>query len=163
MNELYNHKKIKAMVSLTHGEGFGRPLLEFSRTKKPIIASGWSGQLDFLNPQTSTLLSGQLKNIHPSTVVKDMLIPESQWFKVNTAEFSHYLRDIFENYREYKEKAVKQAKISTTQFSFDKMEEKLRDYFKNYIPEAPEQVKLKLPKLKKIEIPKLKKVEHVKG
>ena len=37
MNELYNHNKIKAMVSLTKGEGFGRPLLEFSSLDKPII------------------------------------------------------------------------------------------------------------------------------
>ena len=28
MNQLYNHPKVKAHISLTHGEGFGRPLLE---------------------------------------------------------------------------------------------------------------------------------------
>jgi len=39
MNELYNHSKIKAMVNLTKGEGYGRPLLEFSLTKKPIITT----------------------------------------------------------------------------------------------------------------------------
>jgi hypothetical protein len=38
INELYNHSKVKAMVSLTKGEGFGRPLLEFSLVKKPIIS-----------------------------------------------------------------------------------------------------------------------------
>ena len=51
MNELYNHPKIKAMVNLTKGEGFGRPLLEFSLVKKPIITTGWSGHTDFLNPE----------------------------------------------------------------------------------------------------------------
>ena len=49
LNELYNHPKVKAMVSTTKGEGFGRPLLEFSLTGKPIMASGWSGHLDFLH------------------------------------------------------------------------------------------------------------------
>ena len=48
MNELYNHPKVKAMLSFTKGEGYGRPLLEFSLTGKPIIASGWSGHTDFL-------------------------------------------------------------------------------------------------------------------
>jgi len=33
MNDLYNHEKVKALVSLTKGEGFGRPLLEFSLSK----------------------------------------------------------------------------------------------------------------------------------
>ena len=28
MNQLYNHPKVKVHVSFTHGEGFGRPLLE---------------------------------------------------------------------------------------------------------------------------------------
>ena len=45
INNLYNHPKVKAMVCLTKGEGFGRPLLEFSLVKKPIIASGWSFRL----------------------------------------------------------------------------------------------------------------------
>jgi hypothetical protein len=56
MNDLYNHPKVKSMVTTTKGEGFGRPLLEFSTTGKPIIASGWSGHLDFLNPSFTTLL-----------------------------------------------------------------------------------------------------------
>ena len=33
MNSLYNHPKMKAMVSFTKGEGFGRPLAEFALTK----------------------------------------------------------------------------------------------------------------------------------
>ena len=49
MNELYNHPKVKAMVSMTKGEGYGRPLAEFGLSKKPIIASGWSGQCRFPN------------------------------------------------------------------------------------------------------------------
>ena len=28
MNQLYNHPKVKAHLTFTHGEGFGRPLLE---------------------------------------------------------------------------------------------------------------------------------------
>ena len=52
MNSIYNHSKVKAMVSLTKGEGFGRPLLEFSLSQKPLIVSGWSGHMDFLPPRT---------------------------------------------------------------------------------------------------------------
>ena len=48
MNSFYNHSKIKAMISFAKGEGFGRPLLEFSTTGKPIIAPYYSGQTDFL-------------------------------------------------------------------------------------------------------------------
>lgn len=61
MNEIYNHPKVKAMVSLTKGEGFGRPLLEFSLTKKPILATNWSGHIDFLNSEFTSLINGELK------------------------------------------------------------------------------------------------------
>ena len=39
MNSLYNHPKIKCMVSTTHGEGYGRPLQEATMTGLPVLAS----------------------------------------------------------------------------------------------------------------------------
>jgi hypothetical protein len=163
MNELYNHSKVKAMVSLTKGEGFGRPLLEFSLTKKPIIASNWSGHKDFLSEEFTTLIPGELHNLDDSSVVQDMLMKEFQWFGVDNGVAFISLRDVFTNYKDYKEKANRQAFRSKTNFSFEKMVEQLDGYLTKYIPEFPKQVQLKLPQLKKIELPKLKKVENVKG
>ena len=48
MANLYAHPKIKAYVSLTHGEGYGLPLFEAAYHGIPIIAPDWSGHLDFL-------------------------------------------------------------------------------------------------------------------
>jgi hypothetical protein len=94
MNSLYNHSKVKAMVSLTKGEGFGRPLLEFSLTKKPIIVSGWSGHMDFLNPEFVICIGGQLKNVDPSAAVKDLILPESQWFSPDHGQIGTLLTGI---------------------------------------------------------------------
>ena len=163
MNELYNHSKVKAMVSLTKGEGFGRPLLEFSLTKKPIITSNWSGHKDFLSEEFTTLIPGELHNLDDSSVVQDMLMKEFKWFGIDNGAAFISLRDIFTNYKGYKEKANRQAFRSKTNFSFEKMVEQLDDYLTKYIPEFPKQVQLKLPQLKKIELPKLKKVENVEG
>ncbi len=159
INELYNHSKVKAMISLTKGEGFGRPLLEFSLTKKPIITSNWSGHLDYLNSEFATLINGELKNVHKSAVVKDLILEQSQWFAPNFGETGYYLRDMFENYKPYKEKAVRQAYQSKTKFSFDSMVEKLEGMLE-CVPEFPKEVKLDLPKLN---LPKLKKLENVEG
>ena len=158
MNSLYNHSKVKAMVSLTKGVGFGRPLLEFSMTNKPIIATNWSGHIDYLNPEFTTLLAGQLTNVHPSTA-NNMLLQESQWFSADHGQVGHYLKDVFENYKNYTDKGKRQGYYSRTNFSFDKMKEKLDNILTTKIPEFPKQVQLQLPKLKKIELPKLKKVE----
>ena len=159
MNLLYNHPKVKSMISLTKGEGFGRPLLEFSITKKPIIASGWSGHTDFLDPEYTTLLSGELKEVHASAA-NDWLIKESKWFNPDSGQIGKYLREVFENYKKYIPLARKQAHKSKTEFSFEKMQELLGSRLEKLIPEFPKEVKLELPKLKKIELPKLKKLEN---
>jgi glycosyltransferase involved in cell wall biosynthesis len=158
INELYNHPKVKAMVNLTRGEGFGRPLLEFSLVKKPIITTNWSGHTDFLNPEFVTMLPGQMTNVHPSAA-NQWLVKESQWLSVDQGQVGHYMRDIYENYKNYTENAKRQAYRSKTEFSWDKMKEKLDEYLKR-IPEFPKQVSLVLPSLpKRINLPKLNKIE----
>jgi len=154
MNSLYNHSKVKAMISLTKGEGFGRPLLEFTLSRKPIIATNWSGHIDFLHPDHSILLGGTLTNVHPSAASKNMILTESQWFSVNHSHVGTALKDVFENYKKYVDAGKRQAYYSKTNFSFKKMEELLDQLLTQYLPEFPKQVTLQLPKLDKISLPK---------
>ena len=154
MNQLYNHPKVKAMVSLTKGEGFGRPLLEFSLTKKPIITSGWSGHIDFLNSEFTSLLPGRLENVHDSAAVPNMILKESQWFSVDHGAIGHYLKDVFENYKKYTDGAKRQAFKNKKEFSWEAMKNKVNELFTQYIPDLPKKIELKLPNLKKIELPK---------
>jgi glycosyltransferase involved in cell wall biosynthesis len=169
MNEIYNHTKVKAMVNITKGEGFGRPLLEFSCVNKPIITTNWSGHTDYLNPEYTTMLSGTMTNIHPSAA-NNMLLKEAQWFSVDTGYLGHYLKDMFINYKKYSDLSKRQGYQSRENFSFEKMKEKLEKVLDGKIPEFPKQVQLQLPKLKKVgeenkielpklQLPKLKKVE----
>jgi hypothetical protein len=158
MNEIYNHSKVKAMINLTKGEGFGRPLLEFSLVNKPIITTNWSGHIDYLNPEFVTLLQGTMTKVHPSAA-NNMLLAEAEWFNVDHGHVGHYLKDVFENYKGYAENAKRQGFQSRNKFSFDAMKEKLGKLFTDKIPEFPKNVQLKLPQLKKIELPKLKKIE----
>jgi hypothetical protein len=158
MNELYNHSKVKAMINLTKGEGYGRPLLEFSLTKKPIITTNWSGHTDFLHPEFTTMLPGQLTDVHPSAA-NQWLLKESQWFSVDIGHTGTVIKDVFEDYKKYIDGAKRQAYKSKNEFSWDKMKDKTNELFTKYIPEFPKQIQLKLPQLKKIELPKLQKIE----
>jgi glycosyltransferase involved in cell wall biosynthesis len=156
VNELYNHPKVKAHVSFTKGEGYGRPLLEASISQKPVIAPNYSGHIDFLDNEMSILLPGQITQIHHSAVVQNMLIPESGWFTVDYVKAAEILEDVYKNYKNYVDGAKRQSYRSRTEFSLDKMGEKLIELIDNKIPKP---VQLKLPQLKKIELPQLKKVD----
>ena len=94
LNSLYNHKKVKAMISLTKGEGFGRPLLEFSMVKKPVITTAWSGHTDFLDKDLSILLGGQLNKVDGSAV-NDWIVSESEWFNVDLQSVANAIMVIF--------------------------------------------------------------------
>jgi hypothetical protein len=155
INNLYNHPKVKAMFNLTKGEGFGRPLLEFTLSKKPIIVSGWSGHVDFLDQEFCCLVSGELKNVHPSAQVQNIILAESMWLSPDVNQASTYLKNVYEKYSKYEELAKRQSHLSRTKFSFDEMKSLLA----SYLDRIPKQTSIQLPQLKKIELPKLKKVD----
>ena len=151
INHLYNHPKVKAMINLTKGEGFGRPLLEFTQSKKPVIASNWSGHLDFLNPEFASLVPGEVKPVHESVVQDRLILKESKWFQFDIGFTQLLLKDYFNSYKGYAEKGKRLGYYCKTNFSFEKMAEKLIDIMdKN----APKKVEIKLPNIKKISLPK---------
>jgi hypothetical protein len=151
INYLYNHPKVKAMVSLTKGEGFGRPLLEFTQSKKPIIASNWSGHLDFLNPEFASLIPGELRPVDESAIQDRLIIKDSKWFSVDVSFTSLLLKDYFNSYKAYAEKGKRLGHYCKTSFSFEKMQEKLEAIMD---ANAPKKVEIKLPSIKKISLPK---------
>ena len=171
MNGLYNHPKVKAHVSFTHGEGFGRPLLEASLSENPVIAPNWSGHVDFLNDKDALLLPGSLNDVKPESLMKGMHVQGAQWFTINYNYASKMLKDVFDNYSKYTVKAKRLAIKNQTKFSLDAMTKKFEEILDKHLPkfeEQPQKVDLKLPKLKKvgsvselpkIQLPKLKKVK----
>jgi len=145
MNLLYNHSKIKAFVSLPKGEGFGRPFLEFSLTNKPIIASGWSGHVDFLDKEYVRFVTGELKPVHTSALVKNTIIEQSEWFTPDLVDTGKAYKEVFKDYSKWLVKAKRQGHISRTEYSFDSMVSLLKQILDKNITK---QVELKLPKLK---------------
>ena len=166
MNQLYNHPKVKAHITLTHGEGFGRPLLEATISQKPVIAPNWSGHVDFLTKNLAVLLDGELQNVEKGAVPDDMLTEGAQWFTVNYQQTSAVMKDVYKSYRKYTLNAKKLGVVNKSKFSLDAMTRELGKILDKYVPEFPKEVQLNLPKLKKvgsseapkIKLPKLKKV-----
>ena len=173
LNKINNDPKVKAFVSFTKGEGFGRPLLEQAITGKPVITTNWSGHVDFIKPEYNVLIGGELENIHPSTA-NNMLLKEGQWFKIDAGVASKAMKDVYKKYKKYIEQSRKQTQFLKTNFSKTNMTEALKTHLDKVQVAAnvPLQLpKLQLPNLKKagekestptlpkLKLPKLKKVE----
>jgi len=154
INELYNHKKVKAMINLTRGEGFGRPLLEFSAVGKPIIAPLWSGQKDFLNKNFIVPVPGELREI-PKQATNSWIVEGGKWYESNLDIAGQKMLEVWKNYSKFTTKAKQQQKYATSKFSMDKMYEIVKEYMETVDKAVPEKVQLQLPKL---ELPKLKKI-----
>ena len=169
MNELYNHPKVKAHITFTHGEGFGRPLLEAAQSGKPVVAPGWSGHVDFLHKNYAQLLPGSLTKVPMEAFPKDMAFnsPENKWITVNYNVASSVLSEIHNNYSKYQVKGKQLQQYTRKQFSYEAMKKKLESIIDPIVESVPKQVELKLPKLQKVgddkksnelKLPKLKKV-----
>ena len=133
MNELYMHPKVKCMYSLTKGEGYGRPFLEFSTTGKPIIAPYHTGFTDFMLLNDGLFeVKSELVKIHESAVVKDILLPYSQWMDSDYASGVQLLKKMYKEYNNYS--THKQKYHSLTNFNKKKMSELFDFYIDTYVP-----------------------------
>jgi len=148
LNSLYHDVKVKAMISFTKGEGYGRPLAEFATTGKPIIVSDWSGFKDFLPKENTEYLDGELKNVH-DTASNNFLLKEAKWFYVDYSKAAQKLFDIHKNYNTYLKKSKGLQSNILNNFSLPKMTEKLGQILDKYV-KVQKHIELKLPEIKKL-------------
>jgi len=162
MNELYNQPKVKAHISFTHGEGYGRPLAEAIFSEKPIIAPNWSGHVDFLNSKYVTLLPGAMTDVPKDSLQKGLVVDGAQWYTVNYGFAKNVLKDIYKNYGKYNKNLKTFANITRSRFSLDAMTKAFEAILNKHLPEFAHETPLTLPKLKKknavpdLKLPKLK-------
>ena len=156
MNHLYNHSKVKAHISFTKGEGYGRPLAEAACSGKIVMAPKWSGHIDFLDPKFSILLNGQLTEVHESAVWEGVINKGSHWFTTDYALAATMIKNLFVNQKAYKSRGHKQAKHIKENFSLDKMKEEFKELVKKEFPKTAKQIDIKLPDLPSMELPTLR-------
>ena len=150
------------MVSFLKAEGFGRPLLEFATTGKPIIAPYYSGPTDFLNEEFICKLPGGLTPIH-STAQNQFLIADAKWFTVDYKYAGKMFKEVQKNYKKWLGQAKRQRYHVNKHFTKQAVQQRYAEVFetiKTATASIPKQVELKLPKLDlpKLSLPKLQKV-----
>ena len=124
MTSLYTHPKIKALVNLSHGEGFGLPMFEAARVGLPIVAVGWSGHLDFLNHEDRDYflnVSHKIMNIQENAVWNGVLEPDSQWAFADQGSYKMGLRMMYTRWEEMKEQAKELQTIIDNKFNEEEL------------------------------------------
>jgi hypothetical protein len=159
MSNLYHHPKVKAMISFAKGEGYGRPMAEFTLTGKPILASGWSGQMDFLPVEHSVLLEGSLTQVDESAA-DQFCMKEAQWFTVNYSNAANKIYDVFNKYDSYLEQSKGLRENTLKHFTLDNMHDRFVQLMDTYVKKQPQFVPFNIPKVNasKMQIPKLNKI-----
>ena len=161
MNQMYNHPKVKAHLTFTHGEGFGRPMLEATFSGKPLIAPISTGQADFLDKEYTIELPHTMTKVPNSAFPKEYQNQEAYWSTVEYGTALQILKEVYKNYKKYEIRGKKQMIVNRENFSHEKMKEKLISIVDKMLEGVPQEVALKLPKLVKksdVKLPKLKKV-----
>ena len=143
MHSLYEHKSINALVSLTHGEGFGLPLFEAAYSGLPVLATDWSGHLDFLYKPTKNK-QGKIKNrphfarvdyelkpIAPDAVWEGVLQKDSMWAYPKQGSYKMRLREMYKENDRFKSQAKKLKRWILKNFD----QEKQYNCFNNNIKE----------------------------
>lgn len=121
---LYKHPKIKAFITLTHGEGFGLPIIEAAACGLPVVATNWSGHLDFLKIDDKNKfvpLDYSMTQIPKSVVWKGVMEEGTQWASVKEEDVKLKMKKLVLSYDKPKEWATELAGHIKENFSLEKV------------------------------------------
>jgi len=129
MTGLYQNRKIKCLISTTHGEGYGLPLFEAAYNGLPVVVPGWSGHCDFLYMKSRSgkrkpmfaSVEYELKNVQPQAVWNGVIQADSQWAFPQEASFKRRLREIRTDYAKFKKNAKTLQKYLVENFTEEGM------------------------------------------
>lgn len=131
MTTLY--RMVDGYVTTTHGEGFGLPIFEAAYNECPVIATDWSGHLDFLCVDESVNKYGKetpgkkrkmflpvqyaLGEVPPEQVAEKMFRPDAKWAYVNPNSVVTRMKDLKKDPNRFKSQAIKLATYLKSNFN----------------------------------------------
>ena len=113
LHSLYTRDDTHAYVSSAHGEGYGLPIFEAAYSGMPVVATDWSGHLDFLvadfeegkktkRKKLFARVDYDLQEIPKHVVWEDILIEGSMWAVPKEHSLKRQMRNVYANYGMYK-------------------------------------------------------------
>lgn len=137
MTGLYNNDKIKGMINIAHGEGFGLPMFEAAREGLPITTIGWSGQLDFLHHDGKDYFNKvdfTIQPIQQEAVWPGVLESDSMWANADQGSYKMALRKAFKNHHKMLKLAETVQDIVDSKFRDEVLFKKFVESLENFEP-----------------------------
>ncbi|WP_313514281.1 glycosyltransferase [Pseudomonas sp.] len=110
------HELGDCFVSLTRTEGWGLGAFEAARLGKPVVITGYGGQLDYLDPEFSHLIDYTLVPVHEPTWSASYK-PSDHWAEPSVEQAARQLRAIFNDPESARRRAHRQAARLSNDFS----------------------------------------------
>jgi len=133
VRDLYHHPKIRALISLTRGEGFGLPILEAAACGLPIIATKWSSYRDFMKGDSYMSVKYDLVDIPKSRIDNNIFVEGAKWAEPNLGDASKILRNFHKYPTIYEKRAKKHKSFITENYSFKSIENLYSEHFKELL------------------------------
>lgn len=88
----YLYETSDTVVIPSRAEGFGLPIAEAMLKKRPVITTGYSGQMDFVNSDNSWLLDYKLE-----PTKSQLGLANSYWAEPSVTQLQEYMRYLYSN------------------------------------------------------------------
>mgnify|MGYP003646011753 FL=1 len=140
MNSLYNPKYIDCYITATHGEGFGIPIFQAACNNIPVVATNWSGHLDFLRAPVKNaagktkLLSHfvkvdyKIEKVRPHHLMPGIITEECEWAYPKEESFRRGIQFVRSSKNKITEDAENLAIYLRDKFSIENIRNQYKEF-----------------------------------
>jgi len=140
MAGLYTHPKVKALLSLSHGEGFGLPIFEAAYYGLPVITTEWSGPTDFMYCENKdgkvkphfAKVNYALQPVQSEALWSGVIEKDMMWAFPNPLSAKEQMREVYKNHDRFRGQAKRLATHIEKEFEENKINKIFIDCLDEY-------------------------------